>query len=265
MKTGFIGAGKMAEAMLADILAGGVLSSDSVLACDVSEERRKLMAEKYGTRVTADAREVVKEASLVVLAVKPQDLVEMLEATADAVTSDHLVISIAAGKRLAGLESLWPGARIVRVMPNLAVLASEGMSVFCAGSGVTEADKTTVTGLLSCFGRILELPEEQLDAVTALSGSGPAFWARYHECMVDGAVALGLDRTDAELLSAQTMLGTAKLLLEDKFEADELIRAVTSKKGTTEAGLEVLNAGPLPELVAGTLAAAAARSRELSG
>jgi pyrroline-5-carboxylate reductase len=208
---------------------------------------------------------MVKSVNVVFLAVKPQDLDAAMAGIADAVRSDHLVISIAAGKQLEQMESMLPEARVVRVMPNLPAVVSEGMSVFCTGRRVSDEDRHAVGRLLSCFGKVLELPEAQFDAVTALSGSGPAFLAHFLDLMVEGAVKLGLAEKDAYVLAEQTMLGTATLLARGGYSTRELIEAVSSKKGTTVAGLAVLTGEPIGDTVARTLAAAAERSRELSG
>ena len=152
----------------------------------------------------------------------------------------------------------------MRVMPNIAALASASMNVFCAGEGVSQQDRSVVTALLASFGAVLELAEDQFDAVTALSGSGPAFVAYMLQAMADGAQDLGLPAQAAEQLAVQTFLGTARLLAEGRFEPDALIQAVSSAKGTTIAGMDVLTQTTLRADIARTLEAAARRSRELS-
>ena len=265
MKIGFIGAGKMAEAMIASLLKAGAAAPADIAASDVSEERRRAVAERYGVGVSADNAGVVAGAEIVVLAVKPQNLAEVLAQIAPAVTPKHLVISIAAGKKIAGIEALIPGARVIRVMPNVACLIGEGMSAFAAGSRATAEDRRTAAALLASFGQAVELPEEQFDAVTALSGSGPAFFAYVLDRLAEAAVAEGLDRESAARLAAQTMLGTARLLMEKRLPPRELIAMVASPKGTTVAGLGVLDASPIGQILRDTISAAAKRSRELSG
>ncbi len=264
MKVGFIGGGKMGEAIIADLVNSRILNPHDIFVCDVSEERRRVMKRRHGVNVFADNGLLLGVADVVFIALKPQNLDAVLDEIAESVTHDHLFISIAAGKRIAGIEAKLPDAKVVRVMPNLCALISEGMSVFCTGENVTVADRKTAVTLLSCFGQVLELPEDQFDAVTAVSGSGPAFFAHYLKLMIEGGVQLGLDRKDAELLAEQTMLGTAMLLVKGEYSSEELIAAVSSAKGTTVAGMAVLTASPLEEAVAGTLKAAAARSKELS-
>jgi pyrroline-5-carboxylate reductase len=264
MKIGFVGAGKMAEAIMAALIRNKTAAPNEVLACDISAERRDAIRRRLGIGVYSKADAVVDAADVIVLAVKPQDLQAALEPVAARVTGRQLVLSIAAGKTLAFLEALLPAARVVRVMPNLPSLVGEGMSVFCAGSRATGRDRARARSLLASFGKVLELPETAFDAVTALSGSGPAFIAHVLEAMENGAAALGLERADARLLALQTMLGTARYLAERGDEPKEFIAAVASPKGTTAAGLAVLDASDVAVVLARTLEAAARRSRELS-
>lgn len=264
MKIGFIGAGKMAEAMMSALVRSKAVAPNEVLACDVSAERRDVIRRRLGVGVYSKAESVVDAADTVVLAVKPQDLAAALAPLAEHFTPKHLVLSIAAGKTLGFLAGLLPAARVIRVMPNLPSVVGEGMSVFCAGSKATARDRTRARGLLSSFGKVLELPEKAFDAVTAVSGSGPAFFAYVLEAMVAGATALGLDRADARLLAEQTMLGTSRYLVERGDEPRDFIAAVASPKGTTAEGLAVLEASDVGTVLAAVLAAAARRSSELS-
>jgi len=264
MKIGFIGAGKMAEAIMAALLDGKLAAAHEVFASDISEERRKHLKTRYGVNMYSKNAVVTGSAETLILAVKPQQLDAVLTELATEITSKHLVISIAAGKKIATIEALLPEARVIRVMPNLASLVAEGMSVFCAGVRATAADTATATKLLSCFGKVLELPEEKFDAVTALSGSGPAFLTYLLNAMVEAGVQEGLNRQDALLLAEQTMLGTAKVLIEKGVEPQELITSVTSAKGTTAAGLAVLDKSDVVTILRRTISAAAQRSKELS-
>lgn len=261
---GFIGGGKMAEAIIGALAAPGTSDPASVIVSDISPERRAELARCAGVHVTADNAVVLARSRVVVLAVKPQQLDSLLAEMAPLVTEDHLLLSIAAGKRLAYFEARLPAGRVVRVMPNLAALVAASMNVFCLGGRCREGDRAVVSGLLSRFGKALELEESLFDAVTALSGSGPAFIAYWIESAVKGAMALGLAEADARLLALQTLHGTGRLLAEGKFTPEALIRAVSSAKGTTVAGLEVLTRTTLADDLQRTLAAAAARSRELS-
>lgn len=262
MKVGFIGTGKMGEAIIASLATSR--GKYGIFACEINAERGQEIKRRYGVNVYTHSISVLESTNVIFLAVKPQDLDKVLEEMAPHVTKDHLLISIAAGKPIARIESVIRKGKVVRVMPNLATLVSEGMSVFCTGKRVTNQDKTTVEILLSCFGKVLELPEEKFDAVTALSGSGPAFFAYLLDLMVKAAVKEGLERKDAIMLAEQTMLGTSKLLIEKNLEPEELVDSVTSPNGTTAAGMAHLRKIEVSKIIGHTIIAAAKRSRELS-
>ena len=264
MKIGFIGAGKMAEAIIAAVIESGQAAAHEIFASDIDEERRGEIKRRYGINVYSRNSVVAGSAGVVFLAVKPQSLTEAVGDLAAEFTDKHLVISIAAGKRIASIESLLSSARVVRVMPNLPAVVSEAMSVFCMGTKANPGDRDTVARLLGAFGKVLELPEDLFDAVTALSGSGPAFFAYVLKEMVAAAVKLGLPEEHARLMAEQTMLGTARLLLEKGMPPAELVRAVSSAKGTTAAGMAVLENSPVSLVLQETLSAAARRSRELN-
>jgi pyrroline-5-carboxylate reductase len=264
MNIGFIGGGKMAEAMLAALIDKHAAAPGEIVVGEADAGRRAHLAQRYGVRVTDRNPEVPAEALVVVLAVKPQQLDDVLREIAPALTAGHLIVSIAAGKRTDRIEALLPQGRVVRVMPNICCLAGAGMSVFTRGARAQAGHGRAVADLLACCGRTLELPEEQFDAVTALSGSGPAFLAYLLDRLVDGAVAEGLKREDALLLAGQTMLGTARLLLDLKLQPAELAAAVTSQKGTTAEGRRVLETEAVAGVLRDTIRAAARRSRELS-
>jgi pyrroline-5-carboxylate reductase len=254
----------MAEAILITLLDSKLAAVPEVFASDISEERRQFLKSRYGINMYSKNAAVAGLVETLILAVKPQQLDAVLNELAAEITSRHLVISIAAGKKIGSIEALLPEARVIRVMPNLASLVAEGMSVFCAGVRTTAADTATAIRLLSCFGKVLELPEESFDAVTALSGSGPAFFTYLLNAMVEAGVQEGLNRRDALLLAEQTMLGTAKVLIEKGVEPRELITSVTSAKGTTAAGLAVLDKSDVATILRRTIGAAAQRSKELS-
>ena len=264
MKTGFIGAGKMAEAIVASLVTSKTLDAGDLWVSDVSPDRREWVKSRYGVNVCEENRRVAEATEVLFLCVKPQDLDGRLSELAASVTARHLVISIAAGKRMETIETRLPAARVVRVMPNLACLVGEAMSVYCPGTNVTRDDRALVERLLSACGRVLELPEDQFDAVTALSGSGPAFLCYFLKGMIDAGVAQGLLRDHAVLLAEQTMLGTARLLMEKGMDPETLIRDVTSARGTTAAGLDVLAASDVTPVIGETIRAAAVRSRALS-
>ena len=262
MKIGFLGAGKMAEAIVsARVQTGG---ASGVVACDISPERRDAMAKQYGVAVTDCPVETAKKCGVLVLAVKPQDLDALLADIKKHLTAKHLLISIAAGKTLAALKkAAGTQPRIIRVMPNLALMVQEGMSVYCAATNARPADKRLVAQLFGSAGAVLELPEKHFDAVTALSGSGPAFIAYVMGAMIEAAVAMKLPGDAARLLAEQTLIGTGIYLQNTGRDIGEFIHAVASPKGTTAAGLAVLEKSSLKAILAKTLAAAAARSAAL--
>jgi len=265
MRIGFLGAGKMAEAILSSLVQTGLYNAWDVMACDKSEERRKLMDKQYGVVVTDDVGQTVKDCKVLVLAVKPQDLDALLSGIRGQLTANHLLISIAAGKTLAVLKkAAGSKPRLVRVMPNLALMVQEGMSVYCPAKNAKAADKKLVAQIFGGAGSVLELPEKHFDAVTALSGSGPAFFTFVMQAMIEGGIALKLPADAARLLAEQTMIGTGIYLQNTGRDTGEFIKAVTSPKGTTAAGMAVLEKSAVKTALAKTLAAAAARSAELS-
>lgn len=265
MRIGFIGAGKMAEAMIGALLRHQAIDPDNLIAIDIDPERLLQLGRQFAIRTASDPHEALRFAPILILAVKPQHLSDLLKSLAPAMTPDRLVISIAAGKPLAFYETAWPAARIVRVMPNVACLVGEAMSVYTLGRNVTATDRETVESLLGCFGKFCSLPEIHFDAVTALSGSSPAFLAYLSERLAAAAEAEGLPAESARLLAAQTMLGTARLLLDGVYpSARALMDAVTSAKGTTAAGRQILESSDISDVLQQTIHAAAQRSRELS-
>lgn len=265
MTIGFLGAGKMAEAILAALLCEGGTKACDLTACDVVPDRLRALRKRYRVSVTASPEALMRRCDVVVLAVKPQDLDALLRRIAPEVVKRHLLISIAAGKTLAGMQGMvGDGARLVRVMPNLGLMVGAGMSAYCLGTAARAVDGRTARKILGAAGRVVELAETHFDAVTALSGSGPAFFAYAMQALADGAVAQGLPAATARELAAQTMLGAAKVLIETAQDPETFIRAVASPKGTTAAGLAVLEKSALRGILARTVRAAARRSTELS-
>ena len=265
MRIGFLGAGKMAEAILAALIRTRVVPASAIMVSEVVAKRRAYVRRRYRVAAAASATELVQACDVVVLAVKPQDLDELLAHVAPSLGRQHVVISIAAGKTLPHLQKLaGRGVRLVRVMPNLAVMVGEGMSAFCLGRHAKPADRKLAARLLGCCGRVVELEERHFNAVTALSGSGPAFFAYLMCGLARAAEVEGLPADAARLLAEQTMLGAARYLLETGIEPEEFIQAVASPKGTTAAGLKVLETSAVRRILRHTIQAAARRSRELS-
>ena len=263
-KLGFFGAGKMAEGILAAASLAPGFDPSAVLMAEKVPARAAEMAKKYGVRTTPDARDVAREARVVFLAVRPQDLAALAADVKPILTDKTLVVSIAAGKSIATLrKALGRNVRLVRVMPNLALRAKEGMCAICPARNATPADVRKVAKILDAAGRTVVLEERHFDAVTALSGSGPAFFAFMEQAMAEGGAALGLPPEAARLLAEQTMLGTAAYLRQSGAELETFISGVATPGGTTAAGMEVMRASDFKSVVAATLKAAAARSAEL--
>ncbi len=264
VRLGFLGGGNMAEAMVKGLIAAGNAPA-SILVAEPDAARRRLLAKRYGVGVTADNAEVQASASTIVLAVKPQVLGEVLAALAPAVTGRELFVSIAAGVMLARIEQvLGPRARVVRVMPNTPCLLGQGASVLCAGSRATRADAKLVKSLFAAVGDAHEVTDEkQMHAVTALSGSGPAYVYRFAEALVDGAARAGLPEDLARALTYRTIAGAAAMMIQTGQDPADLRRAVSSPGGTTLAGLGAMEERGFPESVRAALQAAARRSVEL--
>lgn len=266
MKTtlGFWGAGKMAEGILSALALRKGFNPKHVLMAEKVPARAAELATRLGVRTTASARDVAAVAPVIFLAVRPQDLAALAADVKPLLTAETLVVSIVAGKSLATLRKLLGRAvRLVRVMPNLALRAKEGMCAICGGRNATAADVALVQEMLDGAGQTVVLPERNFDAVTALSGSGPAFFAFMEQAMAAGGRKLGLPRDAARRLAEQTMLGTAAFLRQSGADLDAFISGVTTPGGTTAAGMDVLRASDFADVVARTLKAAATRSKEL--
>ena len=264
LKIGFLGAGNMAEALAKGLLAADAAIGDRMLADDVSADRRKVFAEGLSIRATDSNAEVVRHADVVVVAVKPQNMKDLFEEVGAAIGEQHVILSIMAGIRIADIEArCGDGARVVRAMPNTALLVGCGASAIARGGCATERDLEHARDILGCAGEVVEVSEEILDAVTALSGSGPAYFFYVVEALVEAARKEGMDGETALALSAQTMLGAARLLAETKLAPEELRRRVTSPGGTTAAAVAVFDEAGMKDTIDRAVRAAAARSREL--
>jgi pyrroline-5-carboxylate reductase len=262
---GFIGGGNMATAMIRGLIAGGLYRADEMQASDVDATKRAELKRRWRIATTANNRAVVHEAKVILLAVKPQIMDEVLAGLRDEVAGNKLFISIAAGVPTARIErSLGPQARVVRVMPNTPALLGKGMSVIVRGARATVADERLAVKLFRAVGRALAVPDEGLiDTVTGLSGSGPAYVYLFAEALIAGGVAAGLPAQLAAELTYQTLYG-ATAMLQETGETPERLRAqVTSPGGTTLAGLTELDRRGFKEAVAAAVITATNRSREL--
>ena len=264
LRLGFLGAGQMAAALARGWLAAGLVTSGTCRASDPFAEARSRFQEQTGCPATADNRETIANSDVVVLAVKPQTLPTLLEEIRHHITEKHLVVSIAAGvtlKRLA--DGLLANYRLVRVMPNTPCLLGASAAGFAAGPGAKPEDVALVERLFNAVGKAFVVPENLLDAVTGLSGSGPAFVYVMIEALADGGVRMGLPRDAATTLAAQTVLGAARMVLETGQHPAQLKDAVASPGGTTIAGLHALERGGFRAALRDAVEAATKRSAEL--
>ncbi|WP_373047946.1 pyrroline-5-carboxylate reductase [Vulgatibacter sp.] len=262
-KIAFVGAGNMAEALIKGLLGAG-WQADAIVGTGRRPERLDHLHRSYGIRTSLDNVAAVSDAEIVVLAVKPQALERMLELVAPGIDHGKLVISVAAGVPIAALErKLGAGARIVRAMPNTPALVGAGATAVSGGEHATEADLATAKALFDAVGQTVIVDESLLDAVTGLSGSGPAYIFLIIEALSDAGVKVGLPRYTAQALAAQTVLGSAKLLLETGQHPGMLKDQVTSPGGTAIAGLHTLEAGGLRTTLINAVEAATRRAKEL--
>ena len=253
----------MGESLLTGLLAAGT-EADSLAVAEVDGERRRLLEERFrGVRVAPNPAWVVGDADVVVVAVKPGDVPSVLESAEPTLPATTLVLSIAAGVSIATLERLAPGRPVVRAMPNTPALVRRGAAAIAGGEQATDLHLALAEEVLAAVGVVVRVPERLLDAVTGLSGSGPAYVFLLAEAMIEAGVLNGVPRDVATTLVHQTILGAGTMLAEGDATAEELRAAVTSPGGTTAAGLRVLEARSVRGAVLDAVTAAAARSAEL--
>jgi pyrroline-5-carboxylate reductase len=263
-KIAILGAGNMGEALAKGLLRTGKIPPESLTCTDARAERREEIKARYGVQVTGDNRAAAAQADIVVLAVKPQVIDVLLEEIAPAVDARKLVISIAAGVPIAALaRKLGAGVRIVRTMPNTPALVGAGATALARGAHATEADLEQALALFEAVGVAVVVEEQHLDAVTGLSGSGPAFVFMAIEALADGGVKVGLARPVAMALAAQAVMGSAKLVLETGEHPGRLKDQVTSPGGTSIAGVHALEQHGFRAALIAAVEAATKRSREL--
>jgi pyrroline-5-carboxylate reductase len=261
---GFVGGGQMAEAMIRGVMSSGLAAADKIMVAEPSVFRRDALLSQYNVVCTDDAEKLCRSCKVLVLAIKPQLAAVVLPQYRPFLTDEHLVLSIMAGVSLQNLAALLGDtARLIRVMPNTPALVLAGATAFSPNQHATAQDRETAIALFSAVGSCVEVPENQLDAVTGLSGSGPGYVFTFIEAMIDGGVLAGLPRPVAEQLVLQTVYGSAKLALETGEHPAVLKGKVTSPGGTTIAGIQVLEEGALRGMIMGAIEAATERSREL--
>lgn len=264
-KVALLGGGKMGEALMSGLIRSGGRSVDEIMVTCRREERARELAGKYGVTASLDNAEAARWANVLVLMAKPQDMEVLLEQIRAEVTTDDLVISFAAGMRTSFAEKHLPAdVPVVRVMSNVPVMVDEAMSVVAAGSRAEDKHVAIAEELLGYVGRVLRLPEVHLDAVTATSGSGPAYFFLLAEAMIEACILLGLSRDVATELIIQTMLGSAKMLRDTGKHPVELREMVTSPGGTTIAAIRHLEEAGVRAAFLNAIDAARHRSAELA-
>lgn len=261
---GLIGAGKMGEALLRGILKAGLTRPGDFVINDINEARCKELVKELGVKFVAKGGAVPEKAGCILLAVKPQEMKNVLPEIKESVSpKEHLVISIAAGIPIHFLENcLKPDCRVVRVMPNAACMVSEAASCYCLGKSATKEDALLVEKVLGAVGKAFKVEEKYLDAVTGLSGSGPAYAALIIEGLSDGGVKMGLPREVSTQLAAQTLLGASKMILSG-YQPGQVRDIVTSPGGTTIEGLQVLEKGDVRASLIAAVEAATLKSKAL--
>lgn len=276
-KIGFIGAGNMGEAFVGAVIKTGIFSPSMIFVSDIDDARLDSMKKTYGIFTINDNYRLFSECDIVVFAVKPQQidklLLQITESKKYKIDNRKLVISVAAGILIQKLEKFLYGcldenAReklpIIRVMPNTPALVLAGMSGMCGNRYASDQDKKTARTILQAMGRVIEFKEKEMDAVTALSGSGPAYVFYLIESMIEGGVALGLEPSKADILTITTLKGALLLIEKLKESPESLRRKVTSPGGTTEAAFKVLENNQVKQSIIKAIAAAEKRSKELS-
>jgi len=267
-KLGFIGGGNMAEAMIKGLISAGFVDAKSIFVSDVVPNRLEFLHSEYKVKTTSDNRELVEKSDILILAVKPQVVQKVLENVRDLIDAKKLLVSIAAGVPITTILAVLKSGldrkyNVVRTMPNTPALVQEGVTAIAAGEDVSKVDIQIAHRLFEAVGKTVDVDEVHLDAVTGLSGSGPAYIFMIIEALSDAGVKMGLSRDVANILTIQTVLGSAKLAWESKKHPGELKDMVTSPGGTTISGLHTLEAGGLRTTLMNAVQAATKRSIEL--
>ncbi|MBU7004859.1 MAG: pyrroline-5-carboxylate reductase [Theionarchaea archaeon] len=264
MKIGLIGGGKLAEALIRGLLEAGVASTDDITVSDIDPDRREYVGRNLSVRTTESNSEVVESSEVVILALKPNVILSAVREL-PGISIDKLFITVAAGIPSSRVESCLPaGSRLVRVMPNINCAVSESCTALCPGANAEEDDLVRAEAIFGAVGQTFRVDETKMDAVTALSGSGPAYAFIFIEALSDGGVLHGLPRVDSTRMAAQTLLGAAKMVLETGIHPAELKDRVCSPGGTTIAAVKSLEKGGFRASIIEAVSRAHGRSKELS-
>jgi pyrroline-5-carboxylate reductase len=263
MRLGFIGAGNMAQAMIGGVLESGILQRDEIIASAATQKTVEKVQKEYGIYATLDNKEIAK-ADIIFLAVKPIYCEQVIKEIKDVVSGQQIIVSIAAGKSMAWLEGQFGGQKkIIRTMPNTPALVCEGITAVCPNGNISNEELKSVCNLLESFGKAEVIPESMMDAVIAVSGSSPAYVFLFIEAMADAAVAEGMPRAQAYQFAAQSVLGSAKMVLETGKHPGELKDMVCSPAGTTIEAVRVLEQEGFRGSVMSCMRACADKSRNM--
>lgn len=263
-KIGFIGAGKMGGILIKSILRNRLVSPENLWICDKFTKKLALWA-KEGANVSVEIKPIVKNADVLFLAIKPEDISEVLEDLKGRVQASQLIVSLVAGITTSFLtKKLAKEIPLIRIMPNTPALLGEGITAISFSKKVSAEEKKLVKKILEAVGEVIDVPEDQQNAVTGLSGSGPAYIYTVIQGLIKGGVKAGLSPELASRLAVQTTLGAAKMVKDSSSSLEELRQAVASPAGTTIAGLKVLEEGKLEECLAGAVVKATQRAKELN-
>lgn len=262
-KIGFIGAGRMAGAMIEGLIAKNVYGKDEIIACAPTEATRNKMTQKCGIRMFGKATDMVDLADVLVLAVKPKYIASLFRDEGVELGKNHLLISIAAGVKLDALQSYAPDSRIVRVMPNHCCMVLEGAAGYVMGNGCTEEDRKTVGTVLSAIGLAEEVRECDLDAVTGICGSSPAYLYMAAHALIEAGIKYGLTEEQATVLAAQSMIGAGKMILGSGMKTEALVDGVCSPGGTTVEGVKILRGEGFEDILVRCVDACVKRSVEM--
>lgn len=264
VKIGFIGAGRMASALIGGILSDNICDKDEIIGCAPSEATRNRISSEFGIKMYETAAEVTKLTDFLVLGVKPVQVESLFTEEGLELGASHLLMSIVAGVKIATLQRYVPDTKIVRVMPNHCCLVGAGAAGYSGGPGVTDEDLNKVRAILESSGLAVEVGEEDLDAVTGLAGSSPAFMYMILDAMADVGQMYGISKEKALELSAQSMLGAANMILKTGRSPDELVDNVCSPGGTTIEGVKILKDSGLKNIIIAAVKASIERSIEMS-
>ena len=262
-KLGFIGCGKMASAIISGCLASGNFLKENIFASEINETARELAHKNSGISIYNNNIDVAKNADVIIFCVKPFVIKDVLAQVASYITKEKLIISIAAGIKIQTIKEFIPNAKIIRVMPNTPAMVKEGISAICPDSNIDENSKNTAKMIMNSVGETVFTDEKYIDIITALSGSGPAYYYKIIDDMAKSAAKMGLDYDIALRLSAQTAVGSGKMILKSGIDPKTLIKNVTTPGGCTEIGNKVLDNSDITKILNETIFETAKKAKEL--